>query len=260
MLEVCALSSGSSGNCFLASNGDNSILVDAGISCKKIEERMISINKDVKNIKGIFVTHEHSDHIRGIDVFSRKFNVPIFATKKVIEQSFLCSREELIFPIKKEENLVIGGMEVFSFSKIHKAIDPISFTIVDNKSGKKASIITDAGYACENIIENISISDALFIESNHDPEMLENGPYPYFLKKWIGGDTGHLSNMQSALGILENAKSKLKNIILCHLSEHNNTPQLALNLHRTMIKNRYDLRPKIFASAKTSASEIIKLN
>ncbi|MEI7719491.1 MAG: MBL fold metallo-hydrolase [archaeon] len=258
-MEVCALSSGSSGNCFLVSNGNNSILIDAGISCKKIEERMLSINKKVEAIKGIFVTHEHSDHIKGIDVFSRKFNVPIFASKRVIDESFLCSKEELICPIKKDENLIIGGMEVVSFSKVHKAVDPLSFTIIDNKNGKKVSIITDAGHVCNNIMENISLSNSLFIESNHDPEMLENGPYPCFLKKWIGGDTGHLSNMQSALSILENAKSKLKSVSLCHLSEHNNTPQLAMNLHRTMIKHRFDLKPKIFVSTKDSVSEIVKL-
>lgn len=259
-MEVCALSSGSSGNCFLVSNGNKSILIDAGISCKRIEERMLSINKKVENIKGIFVTHEHSDHIKGIDVFSRKFNVPIFATKKVIEQNFLCSKEELICPIKKDENTLMGGMEIVSFSKVHKATDPVSFTVINNKSGKKVSIITDAGHVCENIIENISLSDSLFIESNHDPEMLENGPYPYFLKKWIGGDTGHLSNMQSALSVLENAKRKLKTITLCHLSEHNNTPQIALNLHRTMIKHRLDLKPKIYVSTKERTSEIIKVN
>lgn len=258
-MEVCALSSGSSGNCFLVSNGKSSILIDAGISCKRIEERINLLGKKVENIKGIFVTHEHSDHIKGVDVFTKKHPVPIFATKKLIENKNFCSREDLLTSIKKEDSISIGGMEVISFPKIHKAIEPIGFTILDKKSGKRISIITDVGKACQNINEHVSQSDALFLESNHDLEMLENGSYPYFLKKWIKGDDGHLSNIQSASCILENSKSRLKYLTLCHLSEHNNTPELALNLHKEMIKQRHELKPKIFISTKDSFSEMIKL-
>lgn len=258
-MEVCALSSGSSGNCFYVGKGNSGILIDAGISCKRIEERMAIIGKNVQNIKAVFVTHEHSDHIKGIDVFARKFSVPIFATKDLIKNNFLCSNHGLIQNLKIGENIMIGGMEVSSFSKIHKAIDPLGFTVVDSLNGKRASIITDAGHACKNIIENVSEADALFFESNHDLELLENGPYPYFLKKWISSDNGHLSNMQSALCVLENAKRKMKSLTLCHLSEHNNTPKLALNTHKTLLKHRTDLRPNIFLSSKEKPSVVIRL-
>jgi len=259
-MEVCALASGSSGNCFLVSNGKNSILIDAGISCKRIEERLLSIRKKAEDLKGIFVTHEHSDHIRGIDVFTKKHPIPVFATKKVIENKSLCSREDLLNSIKKEDSLSIGGMEIISFPKIHKAIDPIGFTILDKKSGKRVSIITDAGNACKNIIDHVSQSDALFLESNHDLEMLEKGPYPYFLKKWIKGDDGHLSNIQSSLCVLENAKSRLRYLTLCHLSEHNNTPEIAFSLHKRMLKKRNELKPKIFVSSKDFVTKKIKLS
>ncbi len=259
-MEICALASGSSGNCFYAGDGNSSILIDAGVSCKKIEERMLTINRKVENVRAVFITHEHSDHIRGIDVFARKFNVPIFATRELIKNNFLCSNPDLIQTFKVGENIKIGGMEISSFSKIHKAIDPLGFTIVDSSSGKRASIITDAGHACKNIIENVSDANALFFESNHDLEMLENGSYPYFLKKWISSDNGHLSNMQSALCVLENAKRKMKSMVLCHLSEHNNTPKLALNTHRNLLKHRMDLKPRIFISDKESPSVIVKLN
>ncbi len=259
-MEVCALSSGSSGNCFLINQGKSSILIDAGISCKKIEERMNSLGKKVESIKGIFVTHEHSDHVKGIDVFARKYGVPVFATKKLIENKFLCSKEELLNNIKKEDSTALGSMEIISFPKVHRAIEPIGFTVLDKKSGKRVSVITDAGHICPSIAEQVSDSNILFLESNHDPEMLENGPYPYFLKKWIKGDDGHLSNSQSIEGVIENAKSKLKYLTLCHLSEHNNSPEIALNLHRTMIKKRKDLSPKIYVSTKNSVSNNIKIN
>jgi phosphoribosyl 1,2-cyclic phosphodiesterase len=259
MLEVCALSSGSSGNCFLVNQGKSSILIDAGISCKKIEERMNCLGKKVENVKGIFVTHEHSDHIKGIDVFSRKFNVPVFATKSLIENKLLCSNESLLNTVKNEDNVLIGKMEIISFPKIHRAIEPIGFSIIDQLSGKRVSVITDAGHICSNIAEQISESNALFLESNHDLEMLEKGPYPYFLKKWIGGDNGHLSNLQSSSGILENASSKLKFLTLCHLSEHNNTSEIALGIHKTTVKRKANLTPKIIVSTKNSPSEMIKL-
>ncbi len=259
-MEAYALSSGSSGNCFLVSNGKNSILIDAGISCKQIEGRMSSIRKKVENVKGIFVTHEHSDHIRGIEVFTKKHPIPIFATKKLIENKSICNNESLLNSIKKEDSLSIGGMEITSFPKIHKAIEPIGFTIMDKKSGKRISIITDAGNACKNIMDQVSQADALFFESNHDLEMLERGPYPYFLKKWIKGDDGHLSNIQSSSCILENAKSRLKYLILCHLSEHNNTPELAFNIHKKMLKQRNNFKPKIFVSTKDPVSKMIKLS
>jgi len=259
-MEACALSSGSSGNCFLVSNGQNSILVDAGISCKQIEKKMDSLGKKVESVKGIFVTHEHSDHIKGIDVFSRKFNVPIFATQKLIENKFLCSREELLNPIKKEDNLLMCGMEIISFPKIHKAIEPLGFTVLDKKSGKRVSIITDIGNICVNTAEQISNSNSLFLESNHDLEMLENGPYPYFLKKWIKGDDGHLSNDQSIAGIIENAKSKLRSLTLCHLSEHNNSPELVQRLHSFSIKKITNLKPKIYVSIKDKVGDIIKIS
>jgi phosphoribosyl 1,2-cyclic phosphodiesterase len=258
-MEICALASGSSGNCFYAGNGNSGILIDAGISCKRVEERMNSIGRKIENIMGVFVTHEHSDHIRGIDVFARKFNVPVFATKNLIKNNFLCSNDNLINEMKIGENIMMGGMEISSFSKVHKAIDPVGFSILDKRSNKKASIITDAGHACKNIIDNISDADALFLESNHDPDMLENGPYPYFLKKWIGSDNGHLSNMQAALCVLENAKKRMKNLVLCHLSEHNNTSKLAMNTHKTLLRHRFDLKPNIYVSEKSTPSVIIKL-
>lgn len=261
-MKISALSSGSSGNCFYIENENfknnkNALLVDAGISCKRIEERLNSINRTPEKIKAILVTHEHSDHIRGIDVFSRKFNVPIFATSKTSEDRVICKNEDLIKYIKNNENFNIAGMEIQTLSKSHLAADPVFFSITANN--KKLAIITDAGYACDNIIDTVSNSNFLALESNHDEEMLINGPYPWHLKKWIKSDKGHLSNKQASLCVMEHGKNKIKNIILSHLSEHNNTPEQAMQTWNYSIKQRLDLKPKIHLSLKFSATPLFKI-
>jgi phosphoribosyl 1,2-cyclic phosphodiesterase len=256
-MEICALASGSSGNCFYIENNKtkSAVIVDCGISAKQITERLGFIGKNPGNIKGIFITHEHSDHVRGVDVFSRKFKIPIFATKKTAESCFLCSDEELINFIKNNETVDLGGMKIEAFSKSHKAADPVSYNVFN---GKRISIITDVGYGCENVITNISNSDGLFIESNYDDNMLDNGPYPYFLKKWIKSDVGHLSNFQSATAVLENASSKLKCVVLSHLSKNNNTPLAALSAFG-LLKERRDLCPKVFVSERHRATQVFRV-
>jgi phosphoribosyl 1,2-cyclic phosphodiesterase len=258
-MEVCALASGSSGNCYFAGRKESCILIDAGISCKQIEARMNLIGKNPSKIKAIFITHEHSDHKRGADVFARKFNVPIFATRKLVQTSFLCNKEDLIQTINPNETNLVAGIEIRSFLKSHKAIEPIGFALREKNGKEKVSIITDLGHVCENVAKEVSEANVLFLESNHDPEMLKNGPYPYFLKKWVGGDDGHLSNSQAARGVIENANKKLKEVVLSHLSEHNNTQELALRTHHNFLKDRKDLKVKVSLSTKKEPSKLIKL-
>lgn len=254
-MEFSALASGSSGNCFYVENNGSAVLVDAGISAKQIVERLFVLGKNPEKVKAIFITHEHSDHVRGADVFARKFNVPIFATKKTSENCNLCSDFDLINIIRNNETVNIGGMRIEAFSKSHRASDPVSYNLYN---GKKISIITDIGYACENVVANITDSDALFLESNHDETMLENGFYPYYLKKWIRSDEGHLSNRQSALCVLENAHSRLKYLILSHLSQNNNTPLVALSSFN-ILKERKNLHPKVFVSGRETPSCLMRI-
>jgi phosphoribosyl 1,2-cyclic phosphodiesterase len=237
-------------------NDKSAILVDAGLSAKQIISRIGAIGKSSGLVKGIFITHEHADHIRGADVLARYLNIPIFATKKTIQNSFLCSNPDLINPIKNNELLKLVGMEISAFSKSHKAADPISFSI---RNGKTISIITDAGFACDNIISAVNQSDFLCFESNHDEKMLIDGPYPYFLKQWIKSDTGHLSNRQSALCVLEHANSKLNHVILSHLSQTNNTPGLAIKTFNSLIKERTDLKPKITHSDRNIPTKLFRI-
>ncbi len=245
-MKFAALSSGSCGNCFYIKGRKGSFLIDCGISFKRVRESLLQLGENYKELKGIFITHEHTDHIKGIDVLARNLNLPIFATKGTIKNSFICSDEFLINKIKNDETFLFCGMEISSFSKSHDAIEPISFKIRDR--GKVLSIITDLGVSCKNVSDVVNESDFLVIESNHDLKMLEQGPYPYFLKERIKSEKGHLSNLHSAVCVLENGRRKLKNIILSHLSETNNTPKIALDTFSGLIKERVDLKPKISVS------------
>jgi len=255
-MKISALSSGSCGNCFYVKEKDSSVLIDAGLTCKQIVERLSHMGENPEKIKAIFVSHEHIDHVRGVDVLSREFGIPIYATKGTCKNSFLCSQEELINEIKNDETLRIGGMEISAFSKSHDAAEPVSFQI---KNGKIISIITDIGYASKEVCESVSDSDFLVIESNHDIQMLENGPYPFFLKKRILGEKGHLSNLHSGLCVLEHGTRKLKNLMLAHLSEINNTPELALSCFRNLLKERKDLKPRLMLSERNVCSGLIRV-
>lgn len=258
-MKVAALSSGSCGNCFYISDGKNGLLVDVGISCKKIIENLCALGENPWDVRGVFVTHEHTDHTRGVDVFARKFNVPIYATQGTIKNSFLSSNENLVVPIKKEDLVMINGFEISSFGKSHDASQPVSFSIRDKMEGKKVCVITDIGHACKNVIENVGEADFLIMESNHDLKMLNDGPYPYFLKRRIASDEGHLSNLDSGLCVLEHGHKKLKRVMLAHLSKTNNTPLAALTTFNSLINERKDLNPQVNISLRSICSPLFKV-
>jgi phosphoribosyl 1,2-cyclic phosphodiesterase len=256
-MHICALGSGSSGNCYYLENNKQAILIDAGLTARQIDERLALAGKSTKDVKAIFITHEHIDHVRGCDVLARQLNIPIFATKSTAKNCFLCSNPRLINSIKNNETQELAGLTVSAFKKSHDASDPVSFSI--QAKNKKLGIITDLGKVCKNVIDNVQDSDFLFFESNHDEQMLANGPYPYFLKERIKSDLGHLSNKKSALCILEHASSKLKHLVLSHLSKINNTPELALKTFKNLIKERSDLKPKISVSLRDQPTKVFKL-
>src|SRR3989338_8739473 len=142
-MKTAAISSGSSGNCFYVENDKTAVLVDVGLSMKQIFERMQALRLSPSKVRGIFITHEHSDHVKGVDVFARTLNIPVYATKGTINNGFLCSNNELINQIRNNETVALGGLHVQAFSKSHKAADPVSYSISDKK--KVVSVITDAG-------------------------------------------------------------------------------------------------------------------
>jgi phosphoribosyl 1,2-cyclic phosphodiesterase len=250
-MKIAALASGSDGNCFYINNGDSSVIVDSGISCKRVIHRLNYLGEDPSKIKGIFVTHEHTDHVKGVDVLARKLNIPVFATRGTINNCFLCSDKKLINEINNHDLVKLAGLEVEAFSKPHDAADPVSFAI---RNGKMISILTDIGHASKNVIGAVKDSDFLIMETNHDLKMLQEGPYPYSLKRRIDSEIGHFSNFNSAACVLEHSNSKLKNVMLAHLSEINNTPLLAFNTFNNMMKERVDLNPRLSLSLKGPTS------
>lgn len=257
MVELCALASGSSGNCFFVKANGSSFLVDAGVSCKQIVERVAQINRNIEDVKGIFVTHAHSDHIRGADVLMRKFNIPMYVTKPTFEKfSHKIKKKAGVNFITADEAFEIGDVKINPFSKSHDCADPVSFSMTYNN--KTASVITDIGYACTNVKKAVSQSDVMCLESNHDTDMLQNGPYPYFLKKRISGRFGHISNSDAANLILEHAPSKLKHVFLSHLSLNNNTEIMAMDAFR-IIKERKDLKDMTYSlTYRDRPSELFK--
>lgn len=225
----CSLYSGSSGNSIFVGSEKTKILLDAGLPGKKIDEALKSIDQNPADIDGIFITHEHSDHIKGVGVMSRKYNIPIFAnsaTWSSMEGSIGKIKEENIKVIDKRSTLTIKDIDVKCFNIPHDAISPMGYTIHNN--GKQVSVATDFGTFTEEIKENIKDSEVILLESNHDVQMLKFGPYPYNLKRRILSEIGHLSNEDCGKAILDILDlRRKKKIILGHLSNTNNHPDLA---------------------------------
>jgi phosphoribosyl 1,2-cyclic phosphodiesterase len=213
---------------------------------------MQRIGHTVNDVTAVFITHEHSDHIRGLDVFRKNHDVPIYSTKKTLERTM----GNFNF-IKSDDEFDIGSTKIQSFSKCHDASDPVSYVLMHD--GKKVSVITDIGVACDNVIKHVKDSNVLFLESNYDDEMLNNGRYPYPLKKRISDENGHLSNYQAGLLILEHASPTLSHVFLSHLSENNNDPKVALDTFNTFLEQRKDLKIKTILTSRYDVSEVVRV-
>lgn len=227
MIKFCNLYSGSSGNSTYISYNNTHILIDAGVSCQKIIKGLAEIDITLDAIDAILITHEHSDHTKGLTTICKKFNTPVYATQKTWSQMSslkLPDYNHVIF--NTNEDFTIGDLKIHPFSIPHDAIEPSAFSIIaDNK---KITIATDIGHITEKIYNQLVGSDILLLEANYDPSTLTYGHYPYFLKKRILSDIGHLSN-ESASKIIKKLydETGIKNIILGHLSKENNFPELA---------------------------------
>ncbi|MCY6485251.1 MBL fold metallo-hydrolase [Clostridium aestuarii] len=224
----CPLYSGSSGNSIFISSKRGNILIDAGLSGKSIEKALKDINKDPNDVDGIFITHEHIDHVKGVGVMSRRYNIPIYAnelTWKGMAKNIGKIKEENIKIAEKNKNINVKDMNICSYRIPHDAADPVGYTV--SYGNKKVSIATDLGYFSKEVKEAIKDSNVVLLESNHDVEMVKFGPYPYTLKRRILSDIGHLSNDDCGKAILDMIKYNCKRVILGHLSKTNNYPELA---------------------------------
>lgn len=226
MLEICAIASGSNGNCYYIGNENDAVLIDAGISAKQILLRMKEQDLDPAKLKACFVTHEHSDHMRGVRGVSKKLQIPIYLTTKTHNGAYKNLRPDYPKFFAHDEKMEVGEFTIYPILKNHDAAEPCSFRV--QYKNKNVGVFTDIGEACNNVKSHLQKCDTLFLESNYDEKMLWDGGYPYFLKQRVASDVGHLSNDQ-AFDLLENhAGENLKCVFLSHLSKENNTPEKAL--------------------------------
>lgn len=227
-LYITSLNSGSNGNCYYIGNDTEAVLIDAGISCREVERRMLRLELSIRKVKAIFISHEHSDHIKGVSVLSKKYNLPVFITGKTLKYSGLELTKELVKTFKAYEPIRVGDMEITAFPKHHDATEPHSFIITGNEV--KIGVLTDIGAPCTHVIKNFKECDAAFLEANYDDEMLDKGRYPFYLKNRIRGGKGHLSNTQALDIFINNKPEKMSHLFLSHLSKDNNCPKMVHEL------------------------------
>ena len=229
MFTLTTLASGSSGNCLLLSNGKIHVLVDAGISARKITAHLRSVGIAPEELAGVLITHEHSDHISGLATLTKQFSVPLFATNPTGRQ--ICGKvpwaQSHLHTIDPGVSFSLGCMEICAFSTLHDAADSVGYTVtVQNRT---AAVVTDLGQVTLDVLSAVSGAHLAVLECNYEPEWLMSGPYPYYLKQRILGNRGHLSNQDGAALACSLAESGARQLVLAHLSKENNTPARAMD-------------------------------
>lgn len=242
-LEFCTIASGSSGNCTYIGTEHTKILIDAGISGRKIEEGLAELKLTGDAIDALFITHEHVDHIKGAGILSRRFDIPVFATAET-----WAAMEDSLGKIAPSNKRVIYADEVCPVNDIcvkpfaipHDAAEPVGYNVFSGK--KKVTLATDIGHVTDTVRESIEGSDLLLLESNHDIDLLRKGSYPWPLKRRILGEKGHLSNAAAGELLAEVMTGKTKYVFLGHLSEENNDPHLAYEtVEKILRRNRIEV-------------------
>ena len=229
MARFCSLFSSSSGNATYLGTATDGILIDAGVSAKRLKNALLQREIDPASIRALFVTHEHSDHISGLRVFASVHHIPVYATRGTIaglEEAGALSDKFPVFELPAGSDVEVGGMNVHAFATPHDSLESCGFTVT-LEDERKAAVCTDIGHMTNEIMRNLLGCDLVMLESNHDVGMLENGPYPYFLKRRILSDTGHLSNAACADVAVQLVEHGTTRLFLGHLSAENNLPELA---------------------------------
>lgn len=231
-LIITTLASGSSGNCILVSHGQTHLLVDCGISCRRIKTALAALGLSPADLTGLLITHEHSDHIGGLATLFKQYRLPVYCSAGTARQlayriAFL---EEVLHPFAPGEALTLGEITVGSFPTLHDAADPVGYTFTDGV--RRAAIVTDLGEVTPVVADAVRGCHFLVAEANHDPDMVKSGPYPYYLKQRILGHHGHLSNAACAQLIRVSGAARA---VLAHLSAENNSPGVALNTVRAAL-------------------------
>ncbi len=244
-MRFCNIASGSSGNCTYVGDDDTHIIIDAGISGKRIEAGLNDLDLTTGDLTGILITHEHTDHIGGLGILAKKYGIPVYATEGTVNairgmSKYSSIPDHLYHVVRAEQTFSMGSFDVLPVSVSHDAAEPVAYRLENN--GKRVSVATDLGVYDEHIVDCMKNSSLLMLEANHDVHMLEVGPYPYKLKKRILGEKGHLSNDLCGRLLTELISDKLQQVILGHLSRDNNMEELAyetVRLEVTMSDDNY---------------------
>lgn len=239
-LYITSLNSGSNGNCYYIGNDREAILIDAGLSCRETEKRMRRLGLSFDLVKAIFVSHEHDDHIKGIPIIAKKYQLPVYITAGTLGGWGFELERHLVCSFSAYVPVMIGALQVTAFPKFHDAADPHSFIISHETAGPGedvtvtvstiVGVFTDIGAPCEHLIRHFRQCHAAFLEANYDEEMLDKGSYPFHLKRRIRGGQGHLSNRQALELFLAHRPSFMSHLFLSHLSQNNNDPDLVQHL------------------------------
>ncbi len=263
-MRLCSIASGSSGNCIYVGSDTTHLLVDVGISGKRTEAGLKELGLKMQDIDGIFITHEHSDHIAGLGVLARKYGTPLYATNGTI-QAIMKSQtvgnipEELFHPVVADEKIVIKDVSCNPMRISHDAAEPVAYRFQHGK--KRVGIVTDLGTYNDYTVESLKGMDALLLEANHDINMLQVGPYPYYLKQRILGDRGHLSNERAGQLLCSLIHDNLQAVMLGHLSKENNLPELAYEAVRVEVtmEQGKNLEFPMYVASRSEVSRIINI-
>ncbi len=260
MFNFCSLYSGSSGNSLFVETKNTKILIDAGVSCKKIETALNDINIDPKSLDGILVTHEHADHVQSLGTFSKKFNLPVYINQETLDaipkqKDKISDNNIKLF--KVTDKFEIGDLLIKPFSIPHDAANPCGFSLY--KDDKKISIATDIGHMTNDILKNLEESLFVMLEANYDPEVLKYSTYPFSLKTRIAGPNGHLSNEVAGKTISHLINSGLKTAMLGHLSKESNFPELAYQTVIDEILSNNNKSLMLSVASRDSHSKIINI-
>ncbi|MDA3890368.1 MAG: MBL fold metallo-hydrolase [Salinivirgaceae bacterium] len=252
MVKICALASGSNGNCYYIGNEEEAVLVDIGLTNRQLTQRLSDAKLSLKKIKAVFITHEHTDHVKGMRIVCAKNTIKGYANQKTYDKTRPDYRSSKINIFNAGDTITVGNIKVHSFTKQHDAIDPVSFRIEIDRMN--ITVLTDLGVPCENVRTHLALSDAAFLESNYDLDILLAGNYPPFLKHRVSGNKGHLSNEQALRLVKELNGSPLKTIFLSHISEDNNRVGLALDSFKELKESH-----AIYGTSRYGSSKVVEL-
>ncbi len=265
-MRLCSIASGSSGNCIYVGSDTTHLLVDVGISGKRTEAGLRELGLSMRDIDAICITHEHADHISGLGVLSRKYGVPIYATRgtaeAVMQSSSVGEIDASLFQIiTPDEKCTIKDISLYPLRTSHDAADPVAYRI--DYDGRRIGLITDLGCYNDYTVECLRNLDLLYLEANHDIHMLQVGPYPYYLKQRILGERGHLSNESAGKLLSRLLNDNMQAIVLGHLSKENNLPELAyesVRLEVTMSDTKYSGNDfPLYVAKRSEVSQVIEV-